>query len=145
MHLSLRRFVLAAFVLAGAFAACSVAHVDEAQVRTAGADHLDCEEQLLKLENLEGPGNGIARYRIQGCGRTTTLDCMEEKSQVACRHVSWSHGESGDADGEVAGAVVGAAAGCACGSLFGRSKDSNDETPSSSPSPMSTTPQRTRR
>ena len=146
MHLSFRRFALAAAVLAGAFAACSVAHVDEAQVRTSGADHLDCEEQLLKLENLEGPGSGVARYRVQGCGRTTTLDCVEEKSIVSCRHVSWSHGDSsGDGDGAVAGAVVGAATGCACGSLFGRSKGGSDETPSTAPSPMSTTQQRNRR
>ncbi len=146
MPATLRRPIFAALAVVGAFASCSFASVNEAGVRAQGADHLDCEEQLLKLENVAGPGSGVARYHVNGCGRTTTLDCIENKSGVLCRSVGGGHGDSAGSDGSGVGeAVAGAATGCACGSLFGRSKDNEESSTSGSPTPMSTTPQRTKR
>jgi hypothetical protein len=120
--------------------------VNEAGVRARASDYLDCEEQLIKLESAEGPESGVARYRVAGCGRKMTIDCVENKAgEVSCRS-AYGHGNtpSEGEGGEVASAVVGSAAGCACASLFSSSKDRDPE-PSSSPSPMSTTQQRTKR
>ncbi len=128
----------------GAFASCSYARVNEEGVRSQAALQLDCEPELLKLENVDGPGSGVARYEVRGCGKTTTVDCTEDKSQVHCVHVAASRGSTENGSGDVARPVAGALAGCACGSLFGRSRHTT-ETPSSSPSPESTTPQRNKR
>ena len=142
-----RRIVLSLAVLGGAFLACSFSKVDMAQVKTSAAEHLDCDESIVKVENIDGP-SGVARYKARGCGRTTTLDCTETRGKVNCEGGAGNHGTDvqSDGTGDGAGEAIGeAAAGCACGNLFGRSSDNNENGSSGSSSPMSNTPQRNKR
>jgi len=143
---SRRRIALIATLLAGAIASCSVTRLNEADVRNEAAPQLDCEPGLLKLESVGGPRDGVARYIVRGCGQTRTLDCVEERSQVHCR-TAYGGGGSGDesspaSDAAVATAV--AATGCACASLFAHHRDASSAPASTSPPPVSTTPQRNR-
>jgi hypothetical protein len=126
--------------------ACYAVHMDETQIRTIASQDMDCDEQLVHLENGESKYKNVARYVVHGCEKVRTYDCMTDADgRVTCDSIYKKTGDtaSNDDGDSVAAGVGAAAAGCACASLFG---SHSSDPPSSAPAsnPNSTPPQRNR-
>ncbi len=107
----------------GIVVSCASTQVDETQVRAQAAHDLACDESILRLENTGGR-EGIAVYRVSGCGHVSTFECVESPSKiVTCsRPGNDTHYSSSDRPIDTSG--------CNCGQLFaGHSSD-----PASGPS-----------
>ncbi len=120
--------------------ACTIRHVDEAQVRSVTAQHLACDPQLVQLESEESPGEGIARYTARGCNEQRTFDCWQKGNTVQCEpmgiHEVASNGTSSSSSSEDTSASDYDTSGCDCGNLFA----SHGSKPASSPSNPSVMP-----
>ncbi len=121
--------------------ACTIRHVDEAQVRTVTASQLACDPQLVELESEESPGEGVARYTVRGCDQHRMFDCWQKGNKVECetagsRAITSNDAHASSDSSEDTSPSDYDTSGCDCGNLFA----SHSSKPASSPSNPSVMP-----
>lgn len=117
--------------------ACTIRHVDEAQVRTVTAQEMECDEQLVELDSEQSPGEGIARYTVRGCNEQRMFDCWQKGTKVECevagqREITSNSTPTASSDDTSDYDT----SGCDCGNLFA----SHGSKPAASPANNSVSP-----